>query len=204
VTPVPTVADLRTKRLARTKSAIEEVLAAGDLDQFRTVLASLAEQGDPMDVAAAALKLVFRMQGGERKEYDIPAASSRPPERPSMARRPMGDPRGRAGGMAPREGQGRPFSTPGRGGRTVGMAKVYIGAGKETGVRPGDLVGAIANEAGLNSNVIGAVEVMDRFSLVEVPEVLAREIIATLSRTRIKGQKVAVRLFLEQPRGGRA
>jgi ATP-dependent RNA helicase DeaD len=52
--------------------------------------------------------------------------------------------------------------------------------------------------------VIGAVEVMDRFSLVEVPEVLAREIIATLSRTRIKGQKVAVRLFLEQPRGGRA
>ena len=121
-----------------------------------------------------------------------------------MARRPMGDPRGRAGGMAPREGQGRPFSAPGRSGRTVGMAKVYIGAGKEAGVRPGDLVGAIANEAGLNSNVIGAVEVMDRFSLVEVPEVLAREIIATLSRTRIKGQKVAVRLFLEQPRGGRA
>lgn len=120
-----------------------------------------------------------------------------------MARRPMGDPRGRAGGMMPREGSGRPFTQPGRGGRTAGMAKVYIGAGKEAGIRPGDLVGAIANEAGLNSNVIGAVEVMDRFSLVEVPEVLAREIIATLSRTRIKGQKVAVRLFLEQPRGGR-
>jgi ATP-dependent RNA helicase DeaD len=203
VTPVPTVADLRTKRLARIKSAIEEVLAAGDLDQFRFVLASLAEQGDPMEVAAAAIKLVFRMQGGERKEYDIPAVSLRPPERPSMARRPMGDSRGRAGGMMPREGQGRPFNVPGRGGRTVGMAKVYIGAGKEAGIRPGDLVGAIANEAGLNSNVIGAVEVMDRFSLVEVPEVLAREIIETLSRTRIKGQKVAVRLFLEQPRGGR-
>ena len=121
-----------------------------------------------------------------------------------MARRPMEDPRGRAGGMMPREGQGRPFSAPGRGGRTAGMAKVYIGAGREAGIRAGDLVGAIANEAGLNSNVIGAVEVMDRFSLVEVPEVLAREIIETLSRTRIKGQKVAVRLFLEQPRGGRA
>ena len=118
-----------------------------------------------------------------------------------MARRSMGDPRGRAGGMMPREGQGRPFSAAGRGGRTAGMAKVYVGAGKEAGIRPGDLVGAIANEAGLNSNVIGAVEVMDRFSLVEVPEVLAREIIETLSRTRIKGQKVAVRLFLEQGRG---
>jgi len=204
VTPVPTVADLRTKRLARTKSAIEDVLAAGDLDLFRAVAAALAEKGNPTEVAAAALKLVFRMQGGERKEHDIPAASSRPPERPSMARRPMGDPRGRTGSMMPREGQGRPFSVPGRGGRTAGMAKVYIGAGREAGIRPGDLVGAIANESGLNSNVIGAVEVMDRFSLVEVPEVLAREIIETLSRTRIKGQKVAVRLFLEQPRGGRA
>ena len=202
VTQVPTVADLRTKRLARAKNAVEEVLAAGDLDLFRAVAAALAEQKDPLDVAAAAMKLVFRMQGGERKEQDIPAVSSRPPERPSMARRPMADSRGRAGGMMPREGQGRPFNAPGRGGRTAGMAKVYIGAGREAGIRPGDLVGAIANEAGLNSNVIGAVEVMDRFSLVEVPEVLAREIIETLSRTRIKGQKVAVRLFLEQPRGG--
>jgi ATP-dependent RNA helicase DeaD len=203
VTQVPTVADLRTKRLARTKSAIEEVLAAGDLDLFRAVAASLAEQKDPLEIAAAAMKLVFRTQGGERKEQDIPVMPSRLPERPSMARRPMSDPRGRASGMMPREGQGRPFNAPGRGGRTAGMAKVYIGAGREAGIRPGDLVGAIANEAGLNSNVIGVVEVMDRFSLVEVPEVLAREIIETLSRTRIKGQKVAVRLFLEQPRGGR-
>jgi ATP-dependent RNA helicase DeaD len=156
-----------------------------------------------MDVAAAAIKLVFRVRGGERKEFDIPAVSARPPEHSSMARRPMGDPRGRTSGMMLRGGQGRPFNPPGHGGRTAGMVKVYIGAGKEAGIRPGDLVGAIANETGLNSNVIGAVEVMDRFSLVEVPEVLAREVIETLRRTRVKGQKVAVRLFLEQPRGGR-
>jgi len=198
VTPVPSVADLRTKRLARTKSAIEEVLTSGDLDLFRAVVTSLAKEGDPTEVAAAALKLVFRLQGGERKEQDIPAMPSRQPERPSMARRPMGDSRGRTAGMMQREGQGRPYNVPSRGGRTAGMAKVYIGAGREAGIRPGDLVGAIANEAGLNSNVIGAVEVMDRFSLVEVPEVLAREIIETLSRTRVKGQKVAVKLFLEQ------
>ena len=201
VTPIPSVADLRTKQLARTKSAVEEVLMSGDLDLFRAVVASITKDGDPTEVAAAALKLVFRLQGGEQKEQDIPAVPSRQPERPSMARRPMGDSRGRTVGMMQREGQGRPYNVPGRGGRTAGMAKVYIGAGREAGIRPSDLVGAIANEAGLNSNVIGAVEVMDRFSLVEVPEVLAREIIETLSRTRIKGQKVGVRLFLEQ--GGR-
>ena len=210
VTQVPTVAELRTKRLARTKSAIEEVLVAGDLDQFRTVAVSLAAQGAPLEVAAAALKLLFRIQGGERKEYDIPASASRLPERPAMARRPMGDPRmdlrGRPSTVMPREGQGRQgrsFSPPVRGARTAGTAKLYIGAGRGAGIRAGDLVGAIANEAGLNSNVIGTVEVMDHFSLVEVPEVLVREIIESLSRTRIKGQKVAVRLFTAQPRGGR-
>jgi ATP-dependent RNA helicase DeaD len=194
VNVVPTVAELRTKRLAQTTRAIEEVLTAGDLGEFRAVLAPLKGQGDPMDVAAAAIKLVFRMRGGERKEFDIPAVT---------AQRAMGDPRGRAAGMTQRERQSRPLNLSGRGGRTAGMVRVYVGAGKEAGIRPGDLVGAIAKEAGLNSNVIGAVEVMDRFSLVEVPEVLAREVIGTLSRTRIKGQKVAVRLFLENPRGGR-
>jgi ATP-dependent RNA helicase DeaD len=194
VNVVPTVAELRTKRLAQTTRAIEEVLTAGDLGEFRAVLARLTELGDPMDVAAAAIKLVFRMRGGERKEFDIPAVT---------AQRAMGDPRGRAAGMTQRERQSRPLNLSGRGGRTAGMVRVYVGAGKEAGIRPGDLVGAIAKEAGLNSNVIGAVEVMDRFSLVEVPEVLAREVIGTLSRTRIKGQKVAVRLFLENPRGGR-
>jgi ATP-dependent RNA helicase DeaD len=201
VTPVPTIADLRTKRLARAKSAIEEVLTAGELDLFRAIVVALAKEGDSTEIAAAALKLVFRLQGGERKEEDIPAVPSRQSERPSMGRRPMGDSRGRTLGTMQREGQGRPYNGPSRSGRTAGMAKLYIGAGREAGIRPGDLVGAITNEAGLNSNVIGAVEVMDRFSLVEVPEVLAREIIESLSRTRIKGQKVAVRLFLEQ--GGR-
>src|SRR5262245_20889946 len=202
VTPVPTPADLRTRRLARIKSAIEEVLAAGELELFRAIVGSIAKEGDPIEVAAAAMKLVFRMQGGERKELDIPAILSRQPDRPPLPQRlkghSRGDLHGRARGIMPRAEQGRSFNQPGRGGRTAGMAKVYIGAGREAGIRPGDLVGAIANESGLNSGVIGSVEVMDRFSLVEVPEVLAREIIETLSRTRVKGQKVLVRLFLEQ------
>jgi len=202
VTPVPTSADLRTKRLARIKSAIEEVLAAGELELFRAIVGSIAKEGDPIEVAAAAMKLIFRMQGGERKEQDIPAMLGRQPDRPPLPQRLKGHSRGdlygRARGIMPREGQGRSFNRPGHGGRTAGMAKVYIGAGREAGIRPGDLIGAIANESGLNSGVIGSVEVMDRFSLVEVPEVLAREIIETLSRTRVKGQKVLVRLFLEQ------
>jgi ATP-dependent RNA helicase DeaD len=75
------------------------------------------------------------------------------------------------------------------------MTKLHIAAGRAAGIRPGDLVGAIANEAGLDSRVLGAIDVTDKFSLVEVPQEMAEGIINALSRSRIKGHKVAVRVF---------
>ena len=92
---------------------------------------------------------------------------------------------------APRPTTGRP----GQGSRDAGMARLYVGAGRESGIRPGDLVGAIANEAKINSNVIGAIQIEERFSLVDVPESMAKDIIEVLGRARIKGRKVGVRLF---------
>ena len=75
------------------------------------------------------------------------------------------------------------------------MARVYVGAGRDAGMRPGDLVGAIANEAGVNAGVIGAIEIEDRFSIVDIPADMAKEIVEVLSRSRIKGRKVPVRFF---------
>ena len=73
------------------------------------------------------------------------------------------------------------------------MTRVYVGAGRKAGVRPGDLVGAIANEAQVDSSNIGAIEIADRFSLVEVPEPMAERIIDALRSTTIKGKRVPVR-----------
>lgn len=195
---VPTVADLRAKRLERMKASIQEILAAGDLDRFRVVVESLTARFDPVEVAAAAVKLADRSQGGERAEDEIPAVRGRNDEAPRMARRPPWESGERARSAMTKDREGRPQGRPSRGGRSAGMVKVYVGAGRTAGVRPGDLVGAIANEAGINANVIGAIEMTDRFSLVDVPEELARGIIEALGRTRIKGQKVAVRLFHEK------
>lgn len=75
------------------------------------------------------------------------------------------------------------------------MVRMYVGAGHEAGIRPGDLVGAIANEAKVPSNVIGSIEIEERFSIVDVPESLAARIIDLVGRARIKGRKVPVRLF---------
>ena len=70
---------------------------------------------------------------------------------------------------------------------------LYIGAGRQAGVRPADLVGAITGEAGLTSRDLGAIEIADRFSLVEVPGGMADDVIAALRRSAIRGKKVTVR-----------
>jgi ATP-dependent RNA helicase DeaD len=73
------------------------------------------------------------------------------------------------------------------------MARVYVGGGRSAGIRPQDLVGAIANESTLSGRDVGAIEIADRFSLVEVPEGAADEVINALQNTRIKGRKLQVR-----------
>lgn len=197
VAPVPSVADLLAKRLDRTRGAVQEAMQAEDIDGFRGVVEAMAASSDPLTIAAAAMKLIFRAQGGEREEPDIPTVPVRRPDPYRNMGRPGGRPGDRDRGAPPRAGSRPPQGRPGRGGKTAGMARIYIAAGWSFGITPSDLVGAIANEARINSKVLGDIEVLDRFSLVEVPEAMASKIIDVLGRTRIKGQKVVVRLFRE-------
>ncbi len=74
------------------------------------------------------------------------------------------------------------------------MVRVWVGAGRQAGVRPQDLVGAIANEAGVAGALIGAIQITDRFSLVEVPGEVAEQVIKGLGKSNIRGKKVRVRL----------
>lgn len=194
VANVPSVADLKVKRLESTRESVQDALAAGELDLFRVVVESLAEKHDPKDVAAAAIKLVYQANGEERAEAEIPTVSARREDAGEMSRRHASHQGERARGSTAGEHSRSPY---GRTGRTASstMTKLHIAAGRAAGIRPGDLVGAIANEAGLDSRVLGAIEVTDKFSLVEVPEEMADGIIEALSRTRIKGHKVAVRMY---------
>jgi len=192
VLPIPSVADLRAKQLDRLQGAVVEALQQGGLEVCRQLVERLSSH-TAVDVAAAALKLLVRAQGGERTEQEIPGI----PVRPSEVRRPMQD-GARTGGRPQRGSAGaerRPTGRPLDAGRRAGMARVYVGAGQAAGIRPGDLVGAIANEAKINSAMIGAIEIEERFSIVDVPEALAPRIIQLLSRARIKGRKVPVRIF---------
>ena len=73
------------------------------------------------------------------------------------------------------------------------VARLWVGAGRKLKMRPGDLVGAIANEVGIDASVIGAIQIADGYSTVEVPEEIAEDIITALRNTTIKGKKVLVR-----------
>ena len=172
---IPTVADLRARRLELTRAGLEEsLLEDGDLDHFRVVVETLAENYDLMDVAAAAVKLAHELSGAAVDEEEIPDVQA-------QRERNGGSPKGR-----PRPGK------PQRGG-SPGMTRLFVSAGRALGIRPQDLVGAIANETGVSGRDIGAIEIADRFSLVEVPEAAADEVIGALSSSHVKGRKTTVR-----------
>ena len=194
---LPTAADLQAKRLERIGASIQEILTANNFDRFRNVVNTLTETFDPADVAAAAIQLAYGSKVGERKEEEIPAVRDRAPEPSQTSRHARREPSDRPRSEKPRKIEGRPDRKRDRARRPSGMATLHLGAGRTAGIRAGDLVGAIANETGLNSNMIGPIKIADQFSLVNVPEELAQGIMKVLSRTRIKGKKVAVRPYHE-------
>jgi ATP-dependent RNA helicase DeaD len=178
VCPVPTVADLRARRLELTRASLRERLLQGDFDHVRVIVQSLAEEFDIVDVAAAAITLAQAATAGDGdREMDIPVPSH------SRTDRFVGGQRGR--------------------GRRDGgdhMVRLFVAAGRQTGIRPADLVGAITNEAGIRSRDLGAIEITDRFSLIEVPSDRADDIVAAMRKVTLRGQKVQVRRDRESAR----
>jgi ATP-dependent RNA helicase DeaD len=169
VETLPTVADLRSRRLELTRAALRETLLDEGLERFRAVVEPLAEEFDLVEVALAAVKLAHEASGPADDDEDIPEVAP-----PALDDRPGRDRR-----------RGRPARE--------GMTRLYVGTGRSAGVRPQDLVGAIAGESRLTGRDIGAIEIADRFSLVEVPESAADEVIAALKGTSIKGRRTTVR-----------
>jgi len=169
VETVPTVADLHARRLELTRASVRERLIEDNFGDVRAVVEALAGEFDLFDVAAAAIKMAHESLGGDGEDEEIEAVARPTGDRPE--RRPAG----------PRQ-------------RSLGNAtRLFIGAGRRAGIRPGDLVGAITGEAGVRSSELGAIEIGDNFSLIEVPEERADEIVAAMKKASLRGQKVTIR-----------
>jgi ATP-dependent RNA helicase DeaD len=176
VEKIPTVADLRERRLDLTRAALRESLLDDDLDGFRVVVESLAEEFDLMEVALAAVNLAHAAIGGPDDEEDIPdvVVSAPSPKGKTRESRPGRNQRATAGSGA-------------------GTTRLYVSLGREAGLRPQDLVGAITGETSLSGRDIGSIEISGRFSLVDVPEGAADEVIKALRDSKIRGRRATIR-----------
>jgi ATP-dependent RNA helicase DeaD len=212
VARVPTIADLRARRLEMTREALAGAIAAGELEHYRAVVDALAREHDLMDVALAAVKLAHQAAGGDRGEEgeaedvqdfgtddrddrprwqrDDERGGGRAGDRPQRGERAPRAERAPREDRAPRKERGSVA-----GGAT---ARVYVGAGRDVGTRPQDLVGAIANEAGIEGHRIGAIEIQDKYSVVELPEELIDRVVKAMAKSTVKGKKASVRRFVEK------
>jgi ATP-dependent RNA helicase DeaD len=181
VEQVPSVAELRARQLAATTEAVRAALAADDLHRFSPMVDELAAEADVGDVARAALKVAHEARTSETDEVEIPAFVPRE-ERPRRERRPSpGKPVGRFQGPGPK-------------------TRLFINLGRRDRIRPGDLVGAIANESDLSGKDIGPINVADNFSTVDVPAAAADAVIAAIKQTTIRGKRASIRRDRHQQR----
>jgi len=172
---LPTVADLRARRLEQMRAALRKIVLEDDLDAFRAVLEPLSEEFGIYEVALAAAKLASDASGTPSDEEELPEIDLAALE----------DRGGRRQATGRDQRRGRPAGK--------GTTRLFVGTGRSSGVRPQDLVGVIARKSNLSGKEIGAIEIADRFSLVEVPEPAADDVVAALRQVTIKGRKATVR-----------
>ncbi len=194
---VPTVADLRARKMSQTVEAVRVALAAEDLNDYNEVLNALSGEHNIRTIALAAIKLAHESGGASTDEVEIPDASKRFDKNDSRDRgdrldRKPGPEKGHRGsaerGMKGND-RGRENNEP--------TGFLFVGIGRKGGVRPGDLVGAIANESGLEGRQIGPIRISDNFSVVGVPERKVDDIIGAMSATSIRGKKTSVRRYTD-------
>jgi len=207
---MPTAEVINDKRIAEFKERITETLASGEgLELFTGIVEQYRQEHDiPANEIAAALAkmvqgdkpLLLKDQPQPRQERERPARSDRNPrfDAPEDKRRSTRNPARNQyedDDIKPkRMSQG---SKP-----EQGMARYRIEVGESHGVKPGNIVGAIANEIGLESEFIGRVTILDDHSTVDLPEGMPSAIFKDLKQIRVCGQQLDASLL--ESNAGRA
>ena len=191
---VPSVADLRAAQVDKILGTLREALEADDSARFIPAVEALADEFELTDIAATALKLAHEASGGTvTDEVEIPDATERP-RRDREANRDRGQERPRSRDDRGRDDRGREDrSERPRGNRGGDVEQLFVNVGRMDRVRPGDLVGAITGETQLQGRDIGAIQIFEKFSLVEVPRDSVDDVIDAMGSTTIRGRKVRLR-----------
>jgi len=182
---MPTASDINAQRIERFKQRISATLDTQDLEVFTRLVSDYQAEhdADPMAIAAA---LAYLAQGSEPLLLsDKPQPRERAPraveagERPPRKLRPAGT----AVDAQPRPLKDHP---------DVAMERFRLNVGYQHAVKPGNIVGAIANEAGIDSQYIGHIEIYDDFTTIDLPADMPKDIFMDLKKTRVCGQRLDI------------
>ena len=189
---LPTVEAVNDRRIARFKQSISDTLAMGSLEQFQQLIEQFEQEHNipAIEIAAALARIA---QGDRPLLLEAPAKRERAAERePRPARAHDGEkhraprePRQREErDFAPR--QQRPHAT------EEGKRTYRIEVGHEHGVKPGNIIGAIANEAGLESQFIGRLSIRGDYSLIDLPDGMPGEVFQHLKKVWVNQQQLRI------------
>jgi ATP-dependent RNA helicase DeaD len=185
---LPTVQAVNNVRIARFKEQIATTLAGGELEVFASIVEDFERENNvpAVEIAAALAKMSRRGVPLLLAKADHDAAPSPVPEAPGKARPARPAPVPAAGAVraeAPEPGARRKEGS-------AGVFRVEVGSAH--GVKPGNLVGAIANESGLEARHIGRVEIFDTYSLVELTTAIPKRILDLLQKVRVAGRALRI------------
>lgn len=209
---LPTAEEVTDKRVGKFKQRITETLDTADLDIFRKLVDEYQhEYGVPVVEIAAALGMLAQGKkpllaravtesrkkpaagaGQHKEQHKVPSkAQSKPERKPRRDSAPVAKPEPeQKTGPGPERKKAPAASRP-----DVDMERFRIEVGSEHGVKPGNIVGAIANEAELESEYIGRVEIFDNYSTVDLPEGMPKEIFKHLKTVWVSGQRLKISKF---------
>ena len=165
---LPSSADILERQREIIKERLIKTLSNNKFADYHTIVSDVAADGsyDIVDVAAAALKL--SVEGFKEKEEVENISSTNSSNNTSSAARLEN-----TGGSA-------------------GMVRLFINIGRSQKIRPEDIVRAFATEADIPGNIIGVINIYDRFTFVEVPEDVAERVLAVMHKNTVKGYKINV------------
>jgi ATP-dependent RNA helicase DeaD len=181
---LPSTEVINNKRIARFKQNITDTLAAEELGFFSQLIEQYQHEHNvtALEIAAALAKLV---QG------DTPLLMQNPPKRAKDSRedRAFREDKSSRSDRPQRERKPkRAFA----GGADIEMETYRIEVGHAHGVKPGNIVGAIANETGIDGDHIARIKIQDDYSTVELPAGMPKALFEELKKVRVAGQQLNI------------
>ncbi|MBV0932818.1 DEAD/DEAH box helicase [Marinobacterium weihaiense] len=187
---LPTAKEINELRAERLQKQILAAAEKANLDEYMPLINKLQETSELStgQLVAATIALMH-----SDKPLWMDENEPDPNTRPAPRERQERGERGERGERPRRNQRNEPVA--------AGMERYWIGVGHLHGVKPGNIVGAIANEAGIESRQIGRINIADEFSCVDLPQGLESGQLQTLKRARVCGQRLDIRPWQENGNG---